>query len=102
MRVRALDSNLDYTIGQGKQNFLVNSAAAVAQNVGTALKLIRGEWFLDLTAGVPWFTKIIGHNTGSLYDAEIRSAIENVQGVLSIVSYSSTLNPSTRKLSVSA
>jgi hypothetical protein len=102
MRYRKLDSNYDYVLGQGPNEFLVNSPQCVAQAVLTALLLHQGEWFLDLTAGVPWETQVLGFNTQSLYDRVIKTAILNVQGVQSIVTYSSSLNPATRLLTINA
>lgn len=102
MRYRKLDANGDYVFGHGSIDFLVNSSAAVGQAIETALRLIQGEWFLDTLAGVPYYTQILGYNTQSLYDTVIKNAIRNVQGVVSIVSYSSFLNAATRVLSISA
>lgn len=93
MRVRALSSSGDMTFGNGSGNFLVNSAAAVAQNVSTRLQLLTGQWFLDLTAGVPWTPDIIGFNTLGMADRTIQSVILGTPGVLSITNYSSSVNP---------
>jgi len=102
MRYRKLDANGDYTFGHGSADFLVNSSAAVAQAVQTTLLLAQGEWFLDVTVGVPYNSQILGYNTQSLYDSVIKQVISNVQGFVSFSSYSSTLNPRTRVLTVSA
>jgi hypothetical protein len=102
MRVRAMDSSGDFIVGRGSAEFLVNNSACVAQLVLTALKLHQGEFFLDVTAGVPWETQVLGYGTASLYDATIKNAILGVQGVSGIVSYSSSLNRSTRALTVTA
>lgn len=102
MRVRALTSTGDYSYGQGSANYLVDSRAAVAQEVMTTLLVFQGEWFLDTSAGVPWLTKVVGVNTIPIYDQVIKDAITNVQGVTAIVSYTSTLNRAARSLSVSA
>lgn len=100
MRYRALNSSGDFVFGRGMAEYLVNSPAAVAQAVQTALLLHQGEWFLDLTVGMPWETQVIGYNTKSLYDAAIKNQILGVQGVRSILAYSSSLNTATRLLSV--
>ena len=100
MRVRAMDSNGDYLFGHSASNFLVNSPAAVAQLIQTALLLFQGEWFLDTSAGVPWFTQVAGNNSNTVYDPIIKQAILNVTGVLNIVSYSSSLNTATRVLTI--
>ena len=101
MRVRTLSPVGDMTFGQGSANFLVNSPAAVAQNIKTRLGLWTKEWFLDLTAGTPWSTRVLGEHTGSLYDNAIIGRVLGTPGVVSIVSYASTLDPGTRILSVS-
>jgi hypothetical protein len=100
MRVRAQDANGDMTFGRGASNFLVNSPAAVAQLVLTGLGLLRGEWFLDKTAGMPWTQSVIGTGTKPLYDLAIQSQILNTQGVTGIENYSSSLDPVTRKLTI--
>ena len=102
MRVRQLTASLDYSYGQGSANYLVDSRQAVAQEVQTTLLLFQGEWFLDVTSGVPWLTQVVGVNTIPLYDQVIKNAILNVQGVTGIVNYVSTLNRATRALAVTA
>lgn len=54
---RALDSNNDLIIENG-QFKLVADAAEVIQHVRTRLQFYLGEWFLDLTAGTPYFQSI--------------------------------------------
>lgn len=100
--MRQLSPTLDYSFGQGSEDYLVDSPAAIAQEVMTTLLVFQGEWFLDTTAGVPWFTQVAGVNTVPIYDQVIKQAILNVQGVTAIVSYSSTLDRVHRSLSVSA
>lgn len=100
MRVRALDANLDMTFGKGEANFLIDSRAAVAQNILTRLKLIAGEWFLDTTEGTPYGTEILGNVPQVEADAAIRSRILGTVGVTEITDYSSAL--AARKLTVTA
>ena len=100
--MRALTATNDFSFGQGSDNYLVDSRAAVAQEVQTTLLLFQGEWFLDTTVGVPWFTQVAGVGTIPIYDQVIKQAIQNVQGVTGIANYSSTLNRASRALTVSA
>lgn len=102
MRYRTLDANGDYTVGQNGSNFLVDSPAAVAQAIQTRLKLVTGEWFLDQTAGTPYYTDILGAGTGSTRDLAVQTAILETQGVTEIVDYASYLDPSTRQFIVAA
>lgn len=102
MRYRKLDVNGDYTFGKGDANFLVDTPEAVAQAVMTALKLFRGEWFIDISAGVPYLTKVLGFGTMTEYDFEIQDAITGTTGVVEITDYASYYNPSTRGVSIQA
>lgn len=102
MRYRALTASGDYSFGLGPSEFLINTPATVAQAILTGLLLIQGEWFLNLLAGMPWFTQVLGFNTQSLYDPAIKNQILSTQGVASIASYSSSFNSAKRNLSVQA
>lgn len=42
---------------------LVSDLPAVAQEVEVVLRWERGEWFLDVTRGTPWFAEILGKGT---------------------------------------
>jgi hypothetical protein len=101
MRYRALSPTGDFVFGQGAAQILVDSPSAVAQAVQTRLALSQGEWFLDLTEGTPYDTKILGENTQSVYDQAIQERILGTSGVVGIADYSSVLDQD-RHLSVSA
>jgi len=90
MRYRALDADLDYSFGQGASNFLANSPACVGQAVLTRLKLMRGEWFLDQTVGMPYSTEVFVEGGRQTADQATRAVILGTQGVSSIESYSSS------------
>lgn len=100
MRYRKEDADGDYVLG-GAAAFLVDSPEAVAQAVVTRLRLIRGEWFLDATAGMPW-DQVLGKNNQGTADSAIRQCILGTQGVVEITEYSSSLDEDTRALTVVA
>ena len=100
MRYRMLDNAGDYTFGKGPANFHKDTPAAVGQAVITRLKLIKGEWFLDTTRGTPYSTQILGAGTIAKYDTAIQSVISATFGVTGIVSYSSQVEPKTRRATV--
>jgi hypothetical protein len=102
MKYRKLDKNGDFSFGHGAQDYFVDSSEAVAQAIQTTLALFQGEWFLDSTVGVPWTTEVLGYGTQGLYDTVIQRVILSVQGVDSIVNYSSFLDTQSRLLSVTA
>jgi hypothetical protein len=86
-----LDAAGDYTFGNGGANFFIDSPACVAQSIRTRLKLWRSEWFLDKTAGTPWFQSVLGTGTKSMYDLAIQQRVLATNGVTGIQQYSSTL-----------
>lgn len=100
MRYRTLSSTGDYVFGAGPSEFLENTPETVAQAVGTRLRLLQGEWFLDLQEGLPASTQILGAGTQTLYDRAIQDRILETPGVRSISNYGSVLNTSTRELTV--
>ncbi|MBR8380714.1 hypothetical protein KDW20_33585 [Burkholderia cenocepacia] len=101
MRYRKQDANGDYVFGGSANDFLVNIPDAVAQAVLTRLRLLQGEWFLDTTAGMDW-PAVIGKNTQGTADAAIRACILGTTGVTEITAYSSSLDSTSRKLTVTA
>ena len=99
MRYRQLSATGDYTVGLP---FYTNSPNAVAQAIETRLKLWLGEWFVDQTDGTPWLTQILGPRASRNPDAAIKQRILGTPGVVSIQSYSSSYDGSTRNLTVLA
>jgi len=101
MRYRKLSASGDYTLGSNA--FLVDSPDAVGQAVETRLALWLGEWFVDITDGTPWNEQVLGKRLpGRNPDAAIKERILGTQGVSEIVSYSSSFDGNSRKLSVAA
>ena len=61
LRVRALTPSGDMTFGQGSANYLIDSPAAVTQILKTQFSLWQSEWFLNLSAGIPYINEIAGY-----------------------------------------
>lgn len=99
MRVRALSPTGDMTFGQGSLNYYANLPITVAQVVQTSLKLWLGEWYLNINAGTPWLEGVVGKHDEQTADLTIQTQIANSQGVVSLNTYSSTINPTTRQYS---
>lgn len=100
MRVRRIDKSHDMTFGRGRGNF-ADLAESVAQRVKTRLYLLKGEWFLDTTAGVPYLQKIATKPVDVAYaESVLKQTILQTDGVASITEWSADLNRQTRKFSV--
>lgn len=55
-----LDSDGDLIVGRGAAR--VSGAAYVGQLIANKLKTLYGEWQLNQTIGLPWFTDLLRHN----------------------------------------
>ena len=75
---------------------------AVAQGIWIALRMFRGEWFLNLDAGFPWYQDILGHryNQAQMLD-DFRTAILAVPGVDHLASLTCQFDTATRTATVS-
>lgn len=100
LRVRALDSNGDMTFGQGSGNYLIDSSAAVCQILGTQLQLWQTEWFLNLSAGIPYNTQIAGYGNLSMASLILKQATLSAPGVISVDNWAVVFNAATRQYTV--
>lgn len=99
MRYRPLSPTGDFTFGKP---WLVNSAAAVAQAIGTRLRLWYGEWFVDTSDGTQWLEEVLGPAATRNPTAEIRRRILGTPGVTGLVSLKATVFGATRQIQVQA
>jgi hypothetical protein len=100
MRYRKLDADGDRVWGRGQADFWRDVPDAPAQAVLTRLHMELGEWFLDITDGTPYQTRVLGKYTGSTRDPVLRARILGSTGVTGIASYSSNLDRDTRAFTV--
>lgn len=90
IKYRRLTSTGDYSFGRNKGDFLTD-IDAVTQAIYTTLKLLKGEWWEDLEAGLPLFQSIIGQSGTPEHikaiDLIVNDKIMNVAGVINITNY---------------
>ena len=95
IQVRALQ-NGDPGRGQSLANFIYD-IEAVAQIIGTTLKLLQGEWWESLNTGTPVFQSILGvPNTTDGVGLILRQRILSVPFVIGVQNLVVTYGPSTR------
>lgn len=78
---------------------LTNNEQIVVQRVKQALLLFKGEWFLDIDLGVPYYSDILGQKNSidavrSIFISEIR----NVEGVKDLTEFNINFDEANRKL----
>lgn len=102
MRYRKLDKTGDMNFGNQQADFYRDQPEAVAQAVLTRLRLWVGEWFLDTTEGTPYQQAMLGAHKSKTIEPAVRARILGTDGVTDIESLSLTIDPDSRKASISA
>jgi len=99
MTVRLIDPETGDIVTSGSQ--FTSGAEEVAQTVKTRLRLFLGEYFRDITDGTPWWESILGKDgTLSSKEAIIKNRIIRTDGVVRILSFTTTFDLATRKYSI--
>jgi hypothetical protein len=93
------DLELDELTGTIK---MVSDGDEVCQQVRTRLLFYLGEWFLDTTVGIPYFQEVFTKPAIiSLVESRLKDEIISTPGVLSLDSFATNFNSTTRALTVS-
>lgn len=96
----ALDENGDWEISGGDLQ-LIGDGPAIVQAVQIALEFFQGEWFLDVSAGIPWWQSVMIKNPNpNQLEGIFRSAILAVDGVQAINSLTLTYDSQQRTLTI--
>lgn len=75
--------------------------ADVAQAVKIRLLAVRGEWFLDRTAGIPYYEQVLVKNPNlSHVDALFRQTIVETPGINQLLSFETDFDANTRTYTV--
>lgn len=95
-----LDTNGDLAF-EGGDLKLLSGLEALVQSVRIRLSFFKGEWFLDLDAGVPYYQEMLGKKPRvELLRSVFRKAIEETPGIDRVISLSVTFNGAARRLEV--
>ena len=100
MRYRRLDNDGDYTFGAGGADMLIDIEAC-AQSIRTRLWLLFGEWWEDLTDGLPLFQKILAQRDINIASEAIRNRILSTPHVRDIIYFSADWDNEQRYLLIS-
>jgi hypothetical protein len=95
-----LDANGDLAISGGDLA-LASGATALVQAVAIALRFVKGEWFYDLDAGVPYYTDVLVKSpSADVLQSVFRKALLGVRGITGVASLSLSLDRASRTLVV--
>ena len=97
--LRLLDSG-DIDVSGGDLH-LTSDLEAIRQSIRIHLEFFRGEWFLDVDAGLPYFQEILIKNPQlPALQSIFRAELLKVQGVTSVQSISLDFDRTSRALTV--
>ena len=96
-----LDSDFDLDLVEGDLA-LIEGLDAIRQHVRQRLQLFLGEWFLDITVGVPYFQNVYVKNPNFIVvEALFRDRVLSTPGIDEVNSFDFDYDNNTRQLSVS-
>lgn len=96
-----LDADNDLVIGSDLS--FSSGLAGVVQSCRIALQMFRGEWFLDLDAGIPYWDQILGQRADvaiAIARDEYRRELLEVEDVLAVLKLEVSFENSTRTLRI--
>ena len=96
----ALDGTGDLLIDGGDLS-IVRDGDALVQQLAIDFQFFKGEWFLDVRLGVPYFQEVLIKNPDLVaVNGIFRQVLEQSPAVNSIEEFNSDFDAATRKLSV--
>lgn len=97
-----LDPDTHDLLVQKNDLLVCKSADQVIQSLKIRLQTIKGEWFLDTTAGLPYYEDILVKNPNlPNIDNIIKAQIIDTDDVEEILEYTSSFDSAGRSFSVS-
>ena len=87
----------DIDLNNNQMRLTANIQEAVRQKVQITLEAFQGEWVYNIDFGVPYLendnnpTQILGKTSQAFFDTTVKTAIEEVEGIVRVISFSSTL-----------
>ena len=99
----------DFRIGPDNELVFVNGDLVlttveldnISQNLRQRLRIIKGEWFLDRTLGLPYFDIILEKNPNSaLVSSLYKTVILETKGVTKLNTFTMTFDPRLRFLTI--
>jgi len=91
----------DLAIENNDLVLLSDPAAAIQQHWQIRLRTFKGEWFLDQRIGIPYYQAVLRKNPNqNLITAIFRAATVQTPGIRTVDSFSLSLEPITRTLTI--
>lgn len=80
---------------------LVDDTNQIIQNLAIRLRFFLGEWFLDITAGIPYYQIFFIKAPNQIQiESILKQEIVDTRGIVEITSFESDFTPNNRKFFV--
>lgn len=97
----AVDQKINDIIFQDFDFVLYDELNEIMQNLSIRLKFFLGEWYLDITQGLPYYQIIFSKNANLIQvESLIKNEILNTRGITEIIDFQSDYEPRGRIFSV--
>lgn len=85
----------------GEDLVIIADTDDMIQHLRQRLQTFQGEWFLDLSAGVPWLQEILGKvQSITTVEVVLKEVIQGSPGVAELTAFSINENTGERTISV--
>lgn len=91
MRVRNVTENWDWCFGHSQSDY-TRDINAVSLDIQMRIKEWFNDCFFNLEQGIPWDVRLGSHNQKELLDQDIINTASDVEGVLNIFNFKSTVD----------
>lgn len=102
------NSTKDLVIDDGDLTLIPTLEQEALQAVTTTLNTFRGEWFMNISYGVPWLAnennpiQLLGSKDKVEFDSFVRQSITSNPEIVSIITYDSLLYTNAAQMQISA
>ena len=80
---------------------LIDDVDQICQNLGIRLRFVLGEWYLDITQGIPYFEVFFKKSPNQIQmESVLKQEIVNTRGILELTSFESEFDSPNRIYSV--
>lgn len=80
---------------------LIDDTKQIMQNLAIRLRFVLGEWYLDITQGIPYFQSFFKKSPNQIQiESILKTEIVTTRGILELTSFDANFDPRLRIFSV--
>ena len=99
MSVSRLDSNGDWTFGQGLAGY-ISGSDEIKQSLVTRIQSFKNDWFLDQESNIDWFNLLSNRNAEETTKAQLSKTVLDTVGVNTLDELNFVIDRENRKADI--